>query len=118
MFLGLCTGFPFEPLSLPFQSLLLKSLPLPYPLRTLPLETSSLPFGSLRFGRARDAPGLSRERDLSLLLSCIRIRGLDLLLPLSRDCDTEPPPVLPRDLDLLTLSVLSSGSPTGVFSDL
>ena len=111
MFLGLCNCFPLESsLSLVFQSLLLESLPLPLPLR-------SSPFGSLRLGRARDAPDLSRERDLSLLLSCMRIRGLDRLLPLSRDCGTEPPPALPRDLDLLTLSVLSSGSLLGVFSD-
>ena len=118
MFLGLCTVFPSEPLCLPFQSLLVESLPLPLPLWSLPLVTASLPFGSLPLGRARDAPGLSRERDLSLLLSCMRLRGLDRFLPLSRDCDAEPASALPRDLDLLTLMVLSSDSRSGVFTDL
>ena len=67
---------------------------------------------------ARDAPGPSRERDLSLLPSRMRIRGLDRFLPLSRDCDAEPPSVLPRYLDLLTLTVLSSDPLPGVFTDL
>ena len=38
----------------------------------------------------------------------MRIRGLDRLLPLSREhCDTAPPPVLPRDLDLLVVRELA-----------
>ena len=117
MFLGLCNGFPFESLSLVFQSLFLESLPLPLPLWSLPLSTASLPFGSLPLGRACDAPGLSRERDLSLLLSFMRILGLDRLLPLSRDCRSEPASALTRDLDLLTLSVLSPDPRSGVFTD-
>ena len=78
---------------------------------------ASLPFGSLPLGRACDAPGLSRERDLSLLLSLTWILGLDRLLPLSRECRSESSPALSRDLDLLTLSVLSADSRPGVFTD-
>ena len=110
MFLGLCNCFPLESsLSLPFPSLFLESLPLPLPLRSLPLLLDSLPFG-----RACDAPGLPRERDLSLTW----ILGLDRLLPLSRDGRSDPS----RDFDLFVLlSSFVAGSPSslsGVLTDL
>ena len=60
----------------------------------LSLVTASL--DSLRCGRARDASGLLRDRDLSLT----RIEGLDRLLPLSRG---DRSAALSRDFDLFAL---------------
>ena len=96
MFFGLCT--------LHFPSLFLESFPFPLPFRSLSLLLDSLPCG-----RACDAPGLMRERDLSLTW----ILGLDRLLPLSRDGRSDPS----RDFDLFALlSSFVTGSQPALLS--